>query len=330
MSSVGVQAREDDVAALEAMPFVRALPTALSAAMIARRFAQASVIGDAGCSVSGIAALAGAPVGSLAFCDAASATDALAATHASIVVVRHGTDMVPAPGKAFIAAPDVRALFIELVEWLLPGASRPPQPAPGIAASARIDRTASVSPLATIGADVHIGARSSIGPGAILYSDTQIGDDCVIGPNAVIGYVGMAYHDRSDGVRMFFPHLAGVRMGNRVDVGAQACICRGMLSHTFMGDDAKVGSLVYVSHGVVVGERAWLSAATALAGHSHIADDVLLGIGSVVVDNVAVGYGALVAGGAVVTRHAAPGDKLVGVPAHTVAAMRRFGPTPRD
>jgi UDP-3-O-[3-hydroxymyristoyl] glucosamine N-acyltransferase len=103
-----------------------------------------------------------------------------------------------------------------------------------------------------------------------------------------------------------------------------------MLSHTTIGDAAKIGSLVYVSHGVVVEARAWLSAATAVAGHASIAADALLGIGSVVIDNVAIHEGVLVGGGSVVTRDAAAGSKLYGVPAHPVPRMRRFGPTPRD
>ena len=174
-------------------------------------------------------------------------------------------------------------------------------------------------------------AREAVSrPGAIVYADCEIGSDCVIGPNAVVGWVGLSYHDRRNGERLFFPHLAGVRIGDRVDVGAQACICRGMLSHTTIGADAKIGSLVYVSHGVDVGARAWLSAGTAIAGHATIGAGALLGIGSVVVDNVELEPGVCSGGGSVVTRHARAGARLQGVPAHEVAAMRRFGPTPRD
>jgi UDP-3-O-[3-hydroxymyristoyl] glucosamine N-acyltransferase len=103
-----------------------------------------------------------------------------------------------------------------------------------------------------------------------------------------------------------------------------------MLSHTTIGDDAKIGALVYVSHGVVIEARAWLSAGTAVAGHARIAAGALLGIGSVVIDNVSLGAGVLVGGGSVVTKRAEAGTKLHGVPAHPVPTMRRFGPTPRE
>jgi UDP-3-O-[3-hydroxymyristoyl] glucosamine N-acyltransferase len=102
-----------------------------------------------------------------------------------------------------------------------------------------------------------------------------------------------------------------------------------MLSHTVIGSDVKIGSLAYVSHGVVIDDRAWLSAGTAVAGHATIGTEALLGIGSIVIDNVRLAAGVLLGGGSVVTKHAAAGSKLYGVPARAVPSMRRFGPTPR-
>lgn len=48
------------------------------------------------------------------------------------------------------------------------------------------------------------------------------------------------------------------------------------------------------------------------------------------VDNVAIGPDVIVGGGAVVTRAAVAGEKLVGVPARHAPDLRRFGPTPRE
>src|SRR5882672_5121977 len=306
--------------------FVRLLSRPVTAGEIGQRLQSASLIGDADRLIRAIGALSSDAPGVLAFCDAANASDRLQSTRATVIFVPSARPVLPGPEQTLIAVDDVRAAFIDAVCLLLPGADRPFDPAPGVDASARIDDSASVSPGACIGADVVIGPRSRVGPGVVIHADTQIGDDCVIGPGAVIGTVGLAYHDRKDGRRVFFPHLAGVRIGNRVDVGAHTCICRGMLSHTVIGDDVKIGSLVYVSHGVVIEARAWLSAGTAIAGHARIAADALLGIGSVVIDNVVIDAGARIGGGSVVTKHTQPGETLYGVPAHPVASMRRFGP----
>lgn len=310
--------------------FARLLPQPTTASALCAAIAPANVIGDPDRVVRRVGSLAATADDLLAFCDAADAAERLTFTRASVVLVRGGARASPRPGQTLILVEDVRAAFIDIVLHLLPDSERPRDPSPGIDAAARVDARASVAPSACIGAGVVLGARSRVAAGAIIYADCEIGDDCVIGPNAVIGWVGLSYHDRKDGRRSFFPHLGGVRIGDRVDVGAQACICRGMLSHTLIGDDARIGSLVYVSHGVDIGARAWLSAGTAIAGHATIGAEALLGIGSVVVDNVLLEPGVRAGGGSVVTRRAAAGVSLQGVPAHEVATMRRFGPTPRD
>lgn len=310
--------------------FVRTLAQPTTADELSRRVPTAVLIGDPRRTVRGIGALVSGAPDTLAFCDAADAASQLAAAAASVVIVPAGTRAMPRGDQTFIAVDDVRAAFIDIVAVLLPGADRPPDPPQGIDSSARIDESASIAPTACIGAGVAVGPRTRIGPGAVVHVDVEIGGDCVIGPGAVIGWVGLAYHDRADGRRMFFPHLAGVRIGDRVDIGAQACVCRGMLSHTVVGDDAKIGSLVYVSHGVVIGDRAWLSAGTAVAGHARIAAEAVLGIGSVIVDNVNLDAGVAVGAGGVVTGDATAGSRLCGVPAHPVPTMRRFGPTPRQ
>ena len=310
--------------------FMRRLLAPTTVREIARVVPACAIVGETDRPIGGIGSLATDRPDVLAFCDAPRSADLLGATQASVVIVATNAPGDPRADQTFIRVDDVRAAFIDIVEMLLPDSQRPRDPQPGVDRAARIAATASVATSASIGANVQIGERSRVSPGAVIYDDTVIGRDCVVGPNAVIGWVGLAYHDRRDGRRSFFPHLAGVRIANGVDIGAQSCVCRGMLSHTIIEEDAKIGSLVYVSHGVVIGERAWLSAGTAVAGHASVEHDALLGIGSVVIDNVKIEAGVLVGGGSVVTKSAAEGSKLYGVPAHPVASMRRFGPTPRE
>ena len=309
--------------------FARKLSQPTCARAVGERLADATLIGNPDRPIRAIGALSSKAADVLAFCDAPATRERLAESAASVVIVPKRDAAVDSE-RTLIGVDDVRAAFIDLVDTLLPESARPLDPAPGIDPRASVDASAAISPLACIGANVRIGARTRIAPGAVVYDDTIIGADCVVGANTVIGWVGLAYHDRTDGRRSFFPHLAGVRIADRVDIGAQACICRGMLSHTLIGDDVKIGCLVYVSHGVVVTSRVWLSAGTAIAGHATIDASALIGIGAVVVDNVAIGANAIVAGGAVVTRSAGADARLQGVPAQPVATMRRFGPTPRD
>jgi UDP-3-O-[3-hydroxymyristoyl] glucosamine N-acyltransferase len=309
--------------------FIKPLERSISVRTLVDRVARgATILGDPARQVDGVGALLPGHPRTLTFCDAADAQRRLALSAASVVAV--AAPLQPAPEQTLIVVADPRAWFIHAVDALLPGSARPREPAVGAHASASVHADAEVSPSAAIGERVVIGPGTRVGPGAVIYADCTIGANCCIGPGAVIGWVGLAYHQDIDGRRAFFPHLGGVRIGDWVDIGAHSCVCRGMLSDTTVGDSAKVGSLVYLSHGTTVGDHAWVSASAAVAGHASIGANAVLGIGAVVIDNVALEPGVIVGGGGVVTRAAKAGEKLVGVPARHAPALRAFGPTPRD
>jgi UDP-3-O-[3-hydroxymyristoyl] glucosamine N-acyltransferase len=309
--------------------FIKPLERSISVRTLVDRVARgATILGDPARQVDGVGSLLPGHPRTLTFCDAADAQRRLALSAASVVAV--AAPLQPAPEQTLIVVADPRAWFIHAVDALLPGSARPREPAVGVHASASVHADAEVSPSAAIGERVIIGPGTRVGPGAVIYADCTIGANCCIGPGAVIGWVGLAYHQGIDGRRAFFPHLGGVRIGDWVDIGAHSCVCRGMLSDTTVGDSAKVGSLVYLSHGTTVGDHAWVSASAAVAGHASIGANAVLGIGAVVIDNVALEPGVIVGGGGVVTRAAKAGEKLVGVPARHAPALRAFGPTPRD
>jgi UDP-3-O-[3-hydroxymyristoyl] glucosamine N-acyltransferase len=309
--------------------FIRPLARALSArALAAGMGAPATLVGDPERTVRGLGALTPGHPDALTFCDARDAQDRLNASEASVVAV--AAPFEPKPQQTLIVVEDPRAWFIDAVEMLLPKSARPSEPAIGVHASAHVHPDAHVSASAAIGEGVRIGAGTHVGPGAVIYADCAIGAHCSIGPGAVIGWVGLAYHQDKRGRRTFFPHLASVRIGDWVDIGANACVCRGMLSDTTVGASAKIGSLVYLSHGTTIGEGAWISASAAIAGHTSVGANALLGIGAIVIDNVALAGDVIVGAGGVLTRSAVTGEKLVGVPAQHAPGLRRFGPTPRE
>jgi UDP-3-O-[3-hydroxymyristoyl] glucosamine N-acyltransferase len=309
--------------------FIRPLHQPTSArALVAGIAGVARIVGDPDRPVLGLGALSPGHPNTLTFCDAADAQDRLAASSASVIAV--SAPLKPAKEQTLIIVDDARAWFIRAVDFLLPGSSRPREPDIGVHPRARIHANAQVSSAAAVGEGVSIAAGTRVGPGAVIFADCTIGANCCIGPGAVIGWVGLAYHRGKDGTRAFFPHLGSVRIGDWVDIGANACICRGMLSDTTIGDSAKIGSLVYLSHGTTLGANAWVSASAAVAGHSTVGANGLLGIGAVIIDNIAIEAGVIVGGGSVVTRSARTGEKLVGVPARHAPTLRRFGPTPRE
>jgi len=144
-----------------------------------------------------------------------------------------------------------------------------------------------------IGAGVIIGDRTLIHPNVSLYREVKIGQDCVIHSGAVIGSDGFGMaQDQGRWVKI--PQLGSVRLGDRVEVGANTTIDRGALSDTVIHDGVKIDNLVHLGHNVEVGEdtamaahvgvsgsvkigrRCILAGKVGLAGHLELADQVVL------------------------------------------------------
>ena len=211
-----------------ASALVRATLWPSSAGEIAARLALASVIGNPDRPVHAIGSLSAIGAGLLTFCDATALAEPLAETRASVVIVAAGAAASPRADQTLIAVADVRAAFIDCVEFLSPGVHALRIQRRGVHPSAVVDDNATLSRSAAIGAGARIGARTRIGPGAVIYADSVIGRDCVVGPGAIIGWVGLAYHDRADGARRSSRTWVVAGSPDRVDVGAQTCVCRGM------------------------------------------------------------------------------------------------------
>ena len=310
--------------------FLRTLPSPCTVdALVAQVPGNAHVIGRGDRHIRGIAPLGPGRDEALSFCDAGAPVERIGASRSTVVIVAPSPELSTLDDRTLLVVDDPRAWFIDAVAVLLPGAGRPPEPSVGIHPHADVHPDAHIADCASIGGCVSIGAGTRVGPGAIIYAGSVIGANCVIGPGAVIGWVGLAYHEDKQGIRRFFPHLAGVHIGDWVDIGANACVCQGILSDTIIGNQVKIGSLVYIGHGVVVEDKVWISAATSIAGHARVGERGLIGIGTTVIDNVTTAPDVLIGAGSVVTRDAKRGEKLAGVPAQAKPTLRRFGPTPK-
>ena len=131
-------------------------PPSFTSGELADRFGL-ELRGDAGLVIEGVATLARAEPGQLAFLANSRYRGQLGDSRASLVVVR-AEDADAAPGAVLIAK-DPYTAFARMAALF---DSRPVR-APGIHASAAVDPSARVHPAAHIGAFVSVGARSVIG-----------------------------------------------------------------------------------------------------------------------------------------------------------------------
>ncbi|MDZ7708128.1 MAG: UDP-3-O-(3-hydroxymyristoyl)glucosamine N-acyltransferase [Trueperaceae bacterium] len=258
----------------------------------------------------------------------ASGADRLAA----IVVASDAHVATPHP--PLLRHPDPRLALARISRELDPE----PAPPAGVASSA------------TVADDATLGADVSVGPGAVVESGAELADGCVIGAGAVVGrncrlgpgtrlfarvvlYPGVRIGARvrihagavvgADGFG-YAPgphgaekvhHLGGVTIGDDVEIGANACIDRGTLGDTAIGNGTKLDNLCQVGHNVTIGRHCLIAGQTAIGGSTVIEDGVLIGGSAALSDHVRVGAGARIAGRAGVSKNVPAGQAWGGAPA---------------
>ena len=147
---------------------------------------------------------------------------------------------------------------------------------------------------AYIGHDTVIGEDTVIKPGAVICHGVIIGARCTVHPNATIGADGFGFAPGPNGW-IKIEQLAGVVLGDDVQIGANTTIDRGALEDTVVEDGAIIDNLVQIGHGARVGSRTAIAAQAGIsgstrigarciiagqvgmAGHLTIADDVHIG-----------------------------------------------------
>ena len=260
---------------------------------LAQRFAL-SVRGDGSARVHGVATLANAGNGQLAFLANPRYRSQLAASQASIIVLRE-EDAAAAPNTALIAR-DPYTTFAKIAALF---ESRPAHAA-GIHPSAAIDPHASIAASACIGPFVVVGANSRIGEGCVIGPGCVIGEDCEVGagselgarvtlvtrvrlgqrvrihPGAVLGADGFGLAmDAGHWIKV--PQLGGVVIGDDCEIGANTTIDRGALGDTVLEEDVRLDNQIQIGHNVHIGAHTAMAGCSAAAGSAKIGRYCLIG-----------------------------------------------------
>ncbi len=211
---------------------------------------------------------------------------------------------------------------------------QPPEYVPGIHPTAVIDPTAQIGESAHIGAYVVVGSGVRLGPHAtllphvVLYPGVQAGshlfahahavirEGCMLGDHvtlengAIVGADGFGFAKNESGHWEKIPQSGPVRLGDRVDVQANACIDRATVGATEIGAGTKIDNLVQVGHGSKVGENTLLCAQTGLAGSSVVGNNAILAGQVGVAGHCTIGDGVILTAQSGVS-HDVPADKMI-------------------
>ena len=125
---------------------------------------------------------------------------------------------------------------------------------------------------ACIGANVTLGDRTRIFPKVVIYHGVEMGHDCVVHSQTVIGVDGFGYAPSPEGwVKIC--QSGGVRIGNRVEIGASCTIDRGALEDTVIADGVIVDDQVHIAHNCVIGKNTAIAGCVGIAGSTTIGEN---------------------------------------------------------
>lgn len=284
--------------------------------------------GDADGLIAGVASADQAGLLDLCYYDAKKGAP-LASTPGACIIPPALAHLAP-NAAALILSERPRALFARLAPKVIEP-RRFASTAPAIDPSARIEEGvricagAVIGPGAQIGAGAEIGPNSVIGPGVAIgrrarigarvsISFALLGDEVNVLAGAVIGEQGFGVAGDASGP-VDVPHLGRVIIQDRVTVGANSCIDRGVFDDTVIGEGAKIDNLCHVAHNCRIGRGVLIAAFGGISGSTEVGDGVTMGGRVGVADHRKIGQGATLAGGSAVFQDVPAGEVWSGYPA---------------
>ncbi len=266
---------------------------------------EALLQGDPDIKISGVGTITNAKLGDISFIANAAYRSHLGGTTASAVIL-NADDAKECPVAALVCA-DPKLVFAQVLQLLYPYQTVMPTMHP----TAIIGEDSEINAQSYIGAHCVIGKRVKIAANVIVEAGCIIGDDCSIGEGTVlyprvtlyhgctigkdstlhsgvvIGSDGFGYAKNKD--KWFkVAQIAGVVIGDRVEIGANTTIDRGAIEDTEINNDVILDNLIQIGHNVKIGEGTAIAACTGIAGSTQIGKHCMIGGGSAINGHISI------------------------------------------
>ncbi|WP_188150194.1 UDP-3-O-(3-hydroxymyristoyl)glucosamine N-acyltransferase [Teredinibacter waterburyi] len=276
-------------------------------------------VGDASYEVNAVAPVEVATRSDLTFVAQERLLKLLAECNAGIVLLNPAHESDFSGNKLLVTDPYLAYAKLSKLFDMRVARNQGVHPSAVVSSSAKIAPTAAVSANCVVGDNVEIGENTELYPGCVigdgvvigarcllhanvtLYADVILGNDVIIHSATVIGSDGFGFSPSKDGW-IKIHQLGRVRIGNRVEIGANTAIDRGALTDTEIGDGVIIDNQVHLAHGVKVGRN------TAIAGCVGVAGSTVIGENCTIAGMVAINGHISIAdnthfnGGTVVTK----------------------------
>ncbi len=290
------------------------IPVQTLAARLAAR-----LIGSAEQSATGINELHWAEAGDIIFVDYEKYYRPALDSPATIILIDKETDC-PA-GKTLLVVDDPFTAYNSIVL-----AERPLRLADvaGVHPSVTIGEGSYVEAGALVGADATIGRDCLICAGAVIREGCRIGNEVIIRSGAVIGSEAFYFKKTPQG-RVAWRSGGTVVLEDRVEIGPNCTIARGISSETRIGAGTKLDALVQIGHDVKIGRDCLIVSQVGIAGNTVLGDRVSVMGQAGIAQNLHIGDDATILAKAGLGKNVPAGQSFFGIPAEEARkAMRNL------
>lgn len=277
----------------------------------------AKLIGDSKIEAIGLNELHVVRPGDVTFVDHPKYYNKVLNSQASIVIINKEVE-VP-EGKILLLHDNPFLAFIQLIEKF-----RPFVPSyQNVSLTAKVGKNSVIQAGAFVGNNVTIGDNCIIHANASIYDNTVIGNDVIIHSGSVIGSDGY-YFQKRDGKYVKFQSGGRVILEDRVEIGANCCIDKGVTGDTTIGEGTKFDNHCQVGHDTIIGKNCLIGAFAAIAGVTVIEDDVLIWARVAINKDIVIGKGAVIMATSAIDKSVEGGKTYMGSPAMEVKKYWRY------
>lgn len=265
----------------------------------------ADFAGQADQSITGLNEIHMVVPGDLTFVDVEKYYRKALDSKATIILINKKVE-VP-EGKSIIISDDPFRDYNRLTEHFQPRRALDIQGSPKLGKNVKIGANVVIGENVTIednveighnvviGSHVTIGANTLIYPQVTVYDYSQIGNLVCIQAGTVIGGEAFYFKSRPTGKDKLLSK-GRVVIQDRVEIGANCTIDRGVSGDTVIGEGTIMDNLIQIGHDTVIGKNCLLASQVGVAGVVTIEDNVILWGQVGVNKDLTIGKGAILLG----------------------------------
>jgi len=283
-------------------------------------FTKSEIIGNNQLEITGVNEIHQVEMGDIVFVDHPKYYETCLNSAASCIIINNKEVTVPT-GKTLLFCADPFEAYSKIVQHFKPLQLSDQ----AISKDALIGEGTIIMPRVFIGANVSIGKNCVIYPNVTLLADTIIGDEVIIQAGTVIGSDAFYYNTKKNRPAWYkkMPSCGRVIIEDKVEIGANCTIDKGVSGDTIIGMGTKMDNMVHIGHDTQIEANCLFAAQVGVAGGVKIKSGVTLwgqvGVGK----TLTIGENATLLGRAGVVGSLEGNKVYMGFPAEEAGIKRR-------